>query len=73
MAAISYLSGPALLAATRPEIRQRVRFVLTLGAYYDLEAVITYFTSGYYRNTQGQWVYREPDNYGKWAFLASNA
>ena len=51
-----------------------VRFVLTIGGYYDLEAVITFFTTGRYREApDASWRYRRSNAYGKWVFLRSNA
>lgn len=69
--AFSYAVGPAVLAALDPAIRARVDFVLGVGGYFDLEQVITFFTTGYYRK-QGQWQYLEPSDYGKWMFVFSN-
>lgn len=71
MAAFSYAAGPALLAALRDPIRERVRFIFVLGGYYDLEQTLTFIITGCYRH-EGQWRYLEPLDYGKWAFVASN-
>lgn len=71
MAAFSYAAGPALLAALDESIRPRVRFVFAVGAYYDLPQVLTFFTTGYYRQEE-HWQYLQPNDYGKWAFVASN-
>jgi hypothetical protein len=29
----------------------RVDFMVAIGGYYDVESVVTYFTTGYYRDT----------------------
>ena len=72
--AISYAAGPALLAALRPDTRRRVRFVFIVGGYYDSEAVLTFFTTGYYRDGPGEkWRHRTANAYGKWVFVKSNA
>ena len=72
--AISYAAGPALLAALRPDTRRRVRFVFIVGGYYDSEAVLTFFTTGYYRDEPGEpWLHRTANAYGKWVFVKSNA
>ena len=72
--AISYAAGPALLAALRPDTRRRVRFVFIIGGYYDSEAVLTFFTTGYYRDGPNEpWLHRTPNAYGKWVFVKSNA
>ncbi len=72
--AISYAAGPALLAALRPDTGRRVRFVFIIGGYYDSEAVLTFFTTGYYRDRPDEkWLHRTPNAYGKWVFIKSNA
>jgi hypothetical protein len=74
LAAISYAAGPALLAALAPTTEDRIGFVFVIGGYYDVEAVLTFFTTGYFREgTDGQWRHREPNAYGKWVFVRSNA
>lgn len=71
---ISYAAGPAILAAMRPETRERVAFVLAIGGYYDLDAAITFFTTGHYRAPgETEWRRRRPNAYGKWVFVRSNA
>jgi pimeloyl-ACP methyl ester carboxylesterase len=63
-----------VLAALDPAVRDRVRFVVAIGGYYDIEAVLTFFTTGSYRDRpDGPWRYRTPNAYGKWVFVHSNA
>jgi hypothetical protein len=71
MVAFSYASGPVLLAALEPQIREQVSFVLAVGGYYDLEQVLIFFTTGWFRHG-GDWHYLEPNDYGKWLFVLSN-
>jgi dienelactone hydrolase len=72
--AISYAAGPAILAALRPDAGPRVRFLVAIGGYYDLEAVVTFFTTGYFRTGPDQpWQQGAPNAYGKWVFIAANA
>ena len=71
-AGISYAVGPAVIAALEPDVRDRVRFVLGVGPYYDLGNTITYFTTGYHREPGGAWRHQAPLDYGKWAFIAGN-
>lgn len=71
MVAFSYAAGPAVLAALKPEIRDRVQFILAVGGYYDLIQVLTFFTTGYFRK-DGEWCHLEPNEYGKWVFVLSN-
>lgn len=70
--AFSYAVGPALLAALSPAIREKVRFVLGVGGYYDVTRAVTYFTTGFYRDEQCAWRYMRPNDYGKWVFVLSN-
>jgi hypothetical protein len=64
----SYAGGLAILAAGDPAIADRVRFCFALGTYYDLKDIVTYATTGYYREG-GKWVYMVPRHTGKWAFM----
>jgi len=74
MTAISFAAGPAVLALAEPEAGSEVDFILTVGGYYDLPAVITFFTTGAFRDgADDPWEYRTPNAYGKWVFLLSNA
>jgi hypothetical protein len=59
----SYGCGPALIAASRPEIRDRVRFVLTFGAYYDLTETLRFVVIGP----------ESPLAYSKWLYMVANA
>jgi hypothetical protein len=70
LAGISYASGPAVLAALEPEIRERVRFILCIGGYYNLEKVLTFLTTGYFEK-DGEWHHLAPSTYGKWVFVLS--
>src|SRR5918996_5686550 len=72
--AISYAAGPAILAALRPDTAPQVRFLVAIGGYYDLQAVVTFFTTGYFRGAPDQpWQQGTPNAYGKWVFVAANA
>lgn len=73
MAAISFAVGPAVLALLEPDVDAAVDFVVAVGAYYDLQQAITFFTTGSYRADAGEpWRHREPNAYGKWVFVLSN-
>ena len=72
--AISFSTGPMTIALLSPEAKGRAHFMLYIGGYYDLEAVITFFTTGWYRaGGDGKMKHREPNSYGKWFFAVSNA
>jgi pimeloyl-ACP methyl ester carboxylesterase len=72
--AVSFAVGPAIIALQEPAAHERIDFFVGIGGYYDLEALITYITTGFYRNAEDQpWRYRPPKAYGKWVFLVSNA
>lgn len=70
--AISYAAGPALLAATTARARDRIGFVVAVGGYHDITKVVRFFTTGAFR-IDGRWRYAEPNAYGKWVFVKSNA
>lgn len=69
--AFSYGAGPAVVAAAEPAARDRLRFVVSFGGYYDLANVITFVTTGRYeyRGEQGQLA---PNPYNRWIFLKYN-
>ncbi len=74
LVAISYAAGPAILAALTPGLRARVRFVLAVGGYHDMTAVVTFFTTGKFRDgPDAPWRHKVPNAYGKWVFLRANA
>lgn len=74
IAAISYAVGPAVLAALAPDLAPRVDVIAAIGGYYDTESVVTFFTTGYFREGSGaSWQRRTPNAYGKWVFVLANA
>src|SRR5215813_2484360 len=74
IAAISYSVGPALLATLQTGLAGRVDFMVAIGGYYDVEAVVTYFTTGFYRDAgDGAWQKGTPNAYGKWLFVGANS
>lgn len=74
LVAISYAVGPAILAALAPEAGRHVRFIVGVGGYYDAVAAITFITTGQYRLAPGApWLFRRPNEYGKWIFARGNA
>lgn len=74
LAAISYAVGPALIAARDHDPHRRVRLIVAIGGYYSATAVVTFFTTGYLRDGPDRpWRHREPNAYGKWVFVLTNA
>ncbi len=63
IACFSYGCGPALVAAADPEIRERVRFAVAFGGYYDIRETLEYVITGP----------ESPIAYLKWVYLAANA
>jgi len=79
VAGFSYGAGPVLLAAMQPGIRDRVRFVMSVGGYYSLQNVIAYLTTGYPattlssgRETGADIRPGPPHPYGVAVFIRSN-
>ncbi|MGH8516989.1 MAG: alpha/beta hydrolase, partial [Panacagrimonas sp.] len=64
--------GPALLALLDPSLSRRVRFLISVGGYFDLPRVLTYFTTGHY-DAYGLSLRNKPHEYGKWVYALSNA
>ncbi|MEQ6341206.1 MAG: alpha/beta hydrolase [Gammaproteobacteria bacterium] len=71
MVAFSYAVGLTVLAALENDVRNKARFVVGVGGYYDLTRVITFFTTGYFQEN-GQWRHIQPSPYGKWVFVDSS-
>jgi hypothetical protein len=72
--AICYSTGPAMLALRDAHVRGAAQFMLSIGGYYDIEAAITFATTGYYRHPADPTRrYRLPDEYGKWLFAINSA
>lgn len=70
--AISYAVGPAVTSLFEADGGE-VDFVLAVGGYYDLTAVVTFFTTGRFRESSDRpWRYRPPNAYGMWIFVESN-
>lgn len=70
--AISYAVGPAIASLFEGDGGQ-VDFVIAVGGYYDLTAVVTFFTTGRFRAGPDEpWRHRPPNAYGKWVFVESN-
>jgi len=67
----SYGSGPTMIAAGRPIIREKVRFIVSFGGYYDLRKVLSYIATGNFE-FEGKRYFRKPQEYGKWVFLENN-
>jgi len=58
----SYGCGPALIAATRPEVRDRVLFVAVFGGYFDLHDTLQAIITGP----------PSPLAYSKWFYMGAN-
>lgn len=70
----SYGVGVVLLASLESDIRDKVDFILGFGGYHDIASIVTFFTTGYYRDDQtGKLVYRNPHYYLKQVFTISNS
>lgn len=69
--AISYAVALAVLATMRPQGKRSIGFVVGIGGYYDVATVVTFITTGRYREA-GAWRTARPLPAAKWIFLASN-
>jgi acetyl esterase/lipase len=55
--------GPALIAASRTDIRNKVRFIVTFGAYFDFTDTLRFIIT----------APSSPLAYSKWVYMAANA
>jgi pimeloyl-ACP methyl ester carboxylesterase len=73
VAAISYAAGLAVLAALERDARSSIRFLVSIGGYYDTTALAAFVTTGRYRTSPaGGWRSGKPEPAAKWFFLAGS-
>ena len=70
LGAFSYGVGPAVLAALEPDVRERVRFILGVGGYYDLERALRFLTTGWFEH-EGRLQALDPHSYGQMVLVRS--
>jgi hypothetical protein len=70
----SFGAGPVLIALSRPQVRDRVRFALVFGGYYDLKRTLRYTLTGAYEaeGYAGQ-IDVAANRHNRWKFLRGNA
>lgn len=70
----SYGVGIVLLASLEQDIQDKVDYIMGFGGYYDIANIVSFFTTGYYRDDKtGELVYRRPHYYLKQVFTISNS
>ena len=65
---ISFAAGPTLKAAADPSIRERVKFVVSFGGYYDTVNIIRYLTTGR-DEYRGHRHVEPPEIYARYVFV----
>lgn len=74
MIAICYSTGPAMLALLDERVMGTAQFMLAIGGYRDINAVIKFMTTGQYFDPRDDALHRRaPDEYAKWVFALSIA
>lgn len=74
IAALSYMAGPSLIAASRAPLNDKVAFVFFIGGYYSMSDVVRFVTTRKYRlNDSEPWREGAAADYALWAFLAAQA
>ncbi|WP_366656681.1 alpha/beta hydrolase [Fodinicurvata sp. EGI_FJ10296] len=73
LAGVSYALGPAVLAATQPDIAPLTAAIFGVGGYYDIETAIGYLTTGMYRDPDGEWQRGPVDQRAVWRYALANA
>jgi acetyl esterase/lipase len=70
----SFGAGPVLIAISRPQVREQVRFGLIFGGYYDLKRTLIYTLTGAY-DAEGHAgrILPEANRRNRWKFLRGNA
>lgn len=63
----SYGAGPTILAACRPVMRDKVRFLMAFGAYYDLKNVLSFMATGKFE-FEGKNILGSPKNMASGSF-----
>ena len=71
--AISYAAGLAILATMERDAQPSIRFLVSIGGYYDTSALARFVTTGKYRQSpSGRWQASKPHPAAKWFFLAGS-
>ena len=65
---ISFAAGPILKAAADPSIRERVKFVVSFGGYYDTVNLVRYLTTGR-DEYRGHRHVQPPEAYARYVFV----
>ena len=65
---LSFVAGPTLKAAADPSIRERVKFVVSFGGYYDAVNVVRYLTTGR-DEYRGHRHVQPPEAYARYVFV----
>ena len=71
MMSFSYGAGPTLIAAADRRIREKVKFIVTFGGYYDLKSVVSFLITGVYPGEEAG-IKRSPPASAKWLFVLHN-
>jgi dienelactone hydrolase len=67
----SYAAGPTIMAGADPDLRSRVKFIVSFGGYYDPLNVVRFITTGTYEYGDEK-GFLQPEPYGKWVFFMNN-
>lgn len=69
----SFAAGPALIALSRPQVQEQVRFALIFGGYWDLRRTLRYTLTGAYQaeGLAGR-IPLEGNRRNRWKFLRGN-
>ena len=74
LSALSYMSGPVMLAASKQPAADKVGFVFFIGGYYSAIDVIRFVTTRKFRlDASAPWSEAPAAPYALWAFLRANA
>ncbi len=69
--AISYSGGPATIAFSKKEYKQKLKYIVYLGGYYNLFNVLVFGLSGHSSFNRYEY-HTKPSDWGRWYYLISN-
>ncbi len=69
----SFGTGPVIIAMTRPELQERIKFGVFFGGYYDLKRALKYTLTGAYDAEGYDGQVEMESKSDRWEFLLGNA
>lgn len=68
---VSYGAGPMIIAASQEPVRDKIKFMVTVGGYFDLKEAAKFATTGYYEYGKIKKQSQNVDDYARVIFSRS--